>query len=394
MPQADGAAGDWRWLRHWCHFERHPAGVLRDGVRRISTGDSKVVDEATNGGYRRQCDDATVDYFKEGLQMSPHVFHEIAETLSPYLQCCVTFYGVPLQPDQIAAYALCRWASGETHDSGTCSFHIGRSSGLTAVRDVTVVLLNSYPDKISWPTGSQKAVILRAFADNGFLNCHGCIDCTHIYIDKPANANGEDYYDRKCRFSVQTQVVVDMNLHMLDVFISYPGSCHDVRIVHLSSLWARVEAGELFIGPSVMLPLGVRTNGYLLGDNGYPTSEWIVVPYDGLAQHPYEAHFDNKQKMARGEVEWAFGRLKGMWRLFFRTHKRNMDTVAQHFFVVCILHNILIDAGIPFDDNLLWEVGPDGVRRRVDLGIHRPLRPVCMESSTEDALLFRDALAD
>ncbi|GBG90378.1 hypothetical protein CBR_g50626 [Chara braunii] len=342
----------------------------------------------------RQCDDATANYFKDKLRMSPRVFREITEALSPFLERRVTFYREPLQPDHIVAYALYRWASGETYESGTCSFDIGRSSGVVAVRDVTAALLSAYPDKISWPTGLQKAVALHAFADKGFPNCHGCIDCTHIFIDTPSNCPGEDYYDRKRRFSVQAQVVVDLNLRVLDVFVGYPRSCHDVRIVHLSSLWPRAEARELFTGPPVMLPFGVRMNDYLLGDNGYPPFEWVVVPYGGLSQTPSELRFDNKQKTARGAVERAFGRLKGMWRLFLRSHKMNMEMFPQQFIAVCILHNILIDAGIPFDDNLLWEVRPDGVRRRVDLGMQRALRPMCMESSTGDALILRDALAE
>ncbi|GBG73136.1 hypothetical protein CBR_g12853 [Chara braunii] len=82
------------------------------------------------GGTRedlRQCDDAMDDYFKEKLRMLPRGVREIAETLSPLLQRRVTFYRVPLQPDHIIAYALYRWATGETYDSGTCSFGIGRA---------------------------------------------------------------------------------------------------------------------------------------------------------------------------------------------------------------------------------------------------------------------------
>ncbi|GBG62738.1 hypothetical protein CBR_g31755 [Chara braunii] len=156
------------------------------------------------GGWEdlRQCDDATEDYFKDKLRMSPRVFWEIAETLSPFLQRRVTFYREPLQPDLIVAFALYRWASTETYKSGTCSFGIGRKSGLVAVQDVTSALQSAYSDKISWPTGLQKAVVLRAFADKGLPNCHGCIDCTHIFIDKPTNCPGEDYYDRKRRFSL------------------------------------------------------------------------------------------------------------------------------------------------------------------------------------------------
>ncbi|GBG65484.1 hypothetical protein CBR_g51079 [Chara braunii] len=319
----------------------------------------------------RQCDDTTDDYFWEKLRMSPRVFQEITEACAPHLQRRVTFYREPLQPDQIVAYTLYRWASGETYESGTCNFGVGRASGLVAVRDVTAVLLRVYADKIAWPSGLRKLLVLRAFADKGFPNCHGCIDCTHIFVDKPANAPSENYYDKKRRFSIVAQVVVD-------VHCGYPGSCHDIRVLQLSSLWQCAESGELFRGPPVTLPFGVRTNGYVLADNSYPPSEWMVVPYGGINQHVDDERFDNKQKVARGAVERAFGRLKGMWRLFLRSHKTNLDTLPQQFTAVCILHNILIDAGIPFDENLLWEVDANGVRRRVDLGMEEPLQPVSM----------------
>ncbi|GBG90704.1 hypothetical protein CBR_g51213 [Chara braunii] len=342
----------------------------------------------------RPADDATEDYFRDKLRMSPRVFREIVENLTPILERRVTFYREPLQPDHIVAYALYRWASGETYESIICSFGIGRASGLVAVRDVTAALLSVYREKVAWPTGVRKAVVLRAFADKGFPNCHRCIDCTHIYIDKPANTAPEDYYDRKRRFSVVAQVVVDLDLRVLNVFMGYPGSCHDVWVIHLSSLWSRAVAGELFTGPPVLLPFQVQTNGYLLADSGYPPSEWMVVPYGSTAQTPFEARFDNKQKTARGAVERAFGRLKGMWHLFLGSHKTNMETLPQQFVAVCILHNILIDVGIPFDENLLWEVDAKGVRRRVDLGIQRPPRPLCMETSTGEAVMLREALAE
>ncbi|GBG61823.1 hypothetical protein CBR_g23779 [Chara braunii] len=330
----------------------------------------------------RQCDDATDDYFRDKLGMSSRVFREIAGACAPHLQRRVTFYREPLQPDQIVAYALYRWALGETYENNTCNKNgIGRASGLVVVRDVTVALLRVYGEKIVWPTGVRKLVVLRAFADKGFPNRHGCIDCTHIYVDKPPNAPSENYYNWKRYFSTIVQVVVDPDLRVvvdpdlrvLDVHMGYPGSCHDIRVLQLPSLWQHAESGSLFRGPPMTLPFGVRTNGYILADNGYPPSEWMVVPYGGINQDVDEEWFDNKQKVARGAVERAFGRLKGMWRLFLRTHKTNLDTLPQQFTAVCILHNILTDAGIPFDENLLWEVDANSVRRLVDLGIEEPL---------------------
>ncbi|GBG85910.1 hypothetical protein CBR_g40722 [Chara braunii] len=306
----------------------------------------------------------------------------------------VTFYGEPLETEQIVAYTLYRWATGESYDNSTSSFGMGRASGVRAVCNVTTAMLRVYGDKISWPTGVRKHVVLRAFLDKGFPICHGAVDCTHIYVDKPANAPSENYFDCKHRFSVIVQVVVDLDQRVLDAFVGYPGNCHDIRVIQLSSLSGRVEEGMLFRGPPVTLPGGVRTNGYILGDNGYPPSEWVVVLYRGINQHPDEERFDTKQKVARLVVERAFGRLKGMWRLFLRTHKTNLDTLPQQFTVVCILHNILLDTGIEFDENLLWEVDENGVRRRLDLGIHHPPQPVTMLTSTHAAHTLHNALAE
>ncbi|GBG75078.1 hypothetical protein CBR_g19591 [Chara braunii] len=109
----------------------------------------------TGGAWEdlKQCDNAMGEYFREKLCMSPRVFREIAEALSPHLQTRVTFYREPLKPDHIIAYALYRWALGETYESSTCNFRIVRASGLLAIRDVTATLLTVYREKISWPTG-------------------------------------------------------------------------------------------------------------------------------------------------------------------------------------------------------------------------------------------------
>ncbi|GBG84536.1 hypothetical protein CBR_g38818 [Chara braunii] len=142
----------------------------------------------------RQCDDATEDYFRQAEHAATCLPGEIVEALLPFMHRPVTFYAEPLQPDHIVAYALYRWALEEMYESSAYNFCIGRASGLVPVRDVTAALLTVYREKISWPTGLRKSVVLYAFASKGFPNCHVYIDCTHIYIDKLANALGEDYY--------------------------------------------------------------------------------------------------------------------------------------------------------------------------------------------------------
>ncbi|GBG60000.1 hypothetical protein CBR_g330 [Chara braunii] len=167
-------------------------------------------------------DDATDDYFHDKLRMSRSIFSNIVAACSPFIERRLTHYREPLQPDLILAFALYRWASGETFESASSSFSIGRASRLKAVMDVTNAILVAYPDKIAMPTGRHLLQVTHALGAKGFLNCFGAIDCTHVYVDKPANAPSENYYDWKQQFSVVAKVVVDLDMRILDVFMGYP----------------------------------------------------------------------------------------------------------------------------------------------------------------------------
>ncbi|GBG66076.1 hypothetical protein CBR_g55419 [Chara braunii] len=238
-------------------------------------------------------DDATDDYFHEKLRMTRGAFYDIMATCTPFLQRSLTHYRTPLLPEQLVAFALCRWASGETFDSATLSFGMGRSSGIKAVRDVMDAILSEYTDKIRMPTGHRLLQVTRAIAAKGFPNCFGCMDYSHVYVDKPANAPAENYFDQKQQYSVIAQVVIDLDMRVLDVYVGYSGSVHGARVLINLSLYRRAETGTLFLADVVDLPYGVRTTGYVLADNSYGPLPWLVVPYGGVVQPPDEAHFQH-----------------------------------------------------------------------------------------------------
>ncbi|GBG92622.1 hypothetical protein CBR_g56527 [Chara braunii] len=78
-------------------------------------------------------DDATDDYFHEKLRMTRGAFYGIVASCTPFLQRSLTHYRTPLMPEQLVVFALYRWASGETFDSATSTFGMGRSSGIKAM---------------------------------------------------------------------------------------------------------------------------------------------------------------------------------------------------------------------------------------------------------------------
>ncbi|GBG78854.1 hypothetical protein CBR_g28079 [Chara braunii] len=158
----------------------------------------------------------------------------------------------------------------------------------------------------------------------------------------------------------------------------------------LSGDTLRWQAGTLFTAEEVTLPGRVRTMGYVLGDYG-PLS-WVVVPYGGVVQPDDEAYLDTCHKTARNVVERVFGRLKAMWRLFLRHHKTNMESMPPQFTAVCILHNLLIEAGIDFDQRLLMERDANRNERPIDLGMHEPAAPVSQADANDITLELRTAL--
>ncbi|GBG67073.1 hypothetical protein CBR_g78854 [Chara braunii] len=141
------------------------------------------------------------------------------------------------------------------------------------------------------------------------------------------------------------------------------GTSYDVRVLMNSSLRERAEDGSLFRADPLALPGGIETSGYLLGYGGYPSLPWLVVPFGGPQEDGSDTEvFDTAQKRCRGRVERAFGRLKGMWRMFLRTHKPHITSLSLQFRAVCVIHNLLIRCGVQMDPAL----APRNVHRHPD----------------------------
>nr|CAH7732315.1 unnamed protein product [Callosobruchus chinensis] len=83
---------------------------------------------------------------------------------------------------------------------------------------------------ITWPSIEENQQIIADFANMGFPNVIGCIDCTHI---QPAT-DPESYINRKKVYSIQMQTVCDSIQKLTDIFIGYPGSVHDAHIIMLT----------------------------------------------------------------------------------------------------------------------------------------------------------------
>lgn len=123
----------------------------------------------------------------------------------------------------------------------------------------------------------------------GFPNIIGCIDGTHIRIDRPKESP-ESYYNRKDFFSIQMQIVCNHERKIIDVFIGFPGSVHDARVFRNSPLIEKLLNPEL--------------RGWLLGDSAYPCIRTLMTPYkDNGHLTDAETSYNAKLSSCRVRVE-------------------------------------------------------------------------------------------
>ncbi|KAL1427136.1 hypothetical protein MTO96_017705 [Rhipicephalus appendiculatus] len=204
---------------------------------------------------------------------------------------------------------------------------------------------------------------------NHFDGFVGAIDGTHIRIQAPASMP-EDYFNRKHFYSIQLQAVCDHRGIFVDIFVGYPGSVHDTRVLKNSPLYTR----------SLYPPPGYA----ILGDSGYPNIVApiaITTPYKD-ATRPVEVRFNTAHARARAIVERAFGLMKGRWRSVFTKALEVSVCKAPDVVAACAaMHNVCMRMG---------DASPEELEEDTDIGGDHDTEPPSQDSQAAQS---RDRLA-
>ncbi|XP_054746193.1 putative nuclease HARBI1 [Anastrepha obliqua] len=95
--------------------------------------------------------------------------------------------------------------------------------------------------------------------ENPFPFLIGCLDGTHFNIPTPSE-DAISYYDRKGKHSVQMQAICDSQFRFLDVFIGYPGSCHDANVWRSSPVFNGITSGRQLAPGAIILGDSAKDN--------------------------------------------------------------------------------------------------------------------------------------
>lgn len=88
------------------------------------------------------------------------------------------------------------------------------------------------------------------------------------------------------------------NMTFTHIFVGFPGSCHDARILRNSDLW---KIGSSTCG-----------QGHIVADGAYPIERWLLTPYRDNGHLTRNGKNYNRFLSAdRVTIEGSFGLLKG-----------------------------------------------------------------------------------
>ena len=177
------------------------------------------------------------------------------------------------------------------------AFDIPRSTVFYIVHRVANQILGIQKRVIFFPPANEINATALGFGNRAgnpaFNRAVGAIDGCHVRI-KPPLLDGTCYLNRKLFHSIQMQAVCDTDCLFLDIFVGYPGSVHDARVLKNSPMYVQ----ELYP------PEGY----YILGDGGYPCLSRpiaLVTPYREPVRNPVERRFNRHHSRARSVIERA-----------------------------------------------------------------------------------------
>jgi hypothetical protein len=173
---------------------------------------------------------------------------------------------------------------------------------------LTILLLKN--ELVIWPTGELRKMVYLGFKNiGGFNNVIGAIDGTHIILETAPLKQPEIYWNRKKRYSIQCQGIVNHNGIFIDYKIGWPGSDHDAKIYQNSYFYQNFNTL-------------IKGWNYLLGDSAYPLSSFLIKLFNN-SKTDLQTQFNISYSLHYVVVENAFSKLKNRFSCLIADSPKN-----------------------------------------------------------------------
>ncbi len=154
----------------------------------------------------------------------------------------------------------------------------------------------------------------------------GAIDCTHVPVEKPAGAFGDEYVNRKGFASIIVQATCNAKCEFTSLDVSWPGSVHDSRVLRNSTIFRHLQ--------------DTRSSIILLGDEGYPLHPFLMTPFK-TPRDDKERFYNKTHAKERVVIEKVFGQLKRRFPMLkYGVRLMSLKFVPADAICCAVLHNI------------------------------------------------------
>ena len=163
--------------------------------------------------------------YRNYLRITPDLFQEMVEKLSPRLRKLSTFMREPLQVGLKLAVTLRFLATGNSYKSLQYSFRVETSTICTFIPEVCKAIIAVYMEEVLHCPKTEKEwkEVAAGFTSRwNYHNCLGAVDGKHIAMKKPPNA-GSYYYNYKGFHSIVLMAVADATYKFLFVDVGAEG---------------------------------------------------------------------------------------------------------------------------------------------------------------------------
>lgn len=248
--------------------------------------------------------------YKNYMRITPDLFHEMVERLSPYLEKKETFMRKPLEVGLKLAVTLRFLATGNSYQSLQYSFRVEASTISKFLPQVCQAIIDAYKDDmLSCPkTEEEWLEVAEKFSSRwNYHNCLGAIDGKHIAMKKPSNA-GSLYYNYKGFHSIVLLAAVDACYKFLYVDVGAEGGASDGGTWKNCTLHNALEQRRAGVPEPRALPNDDKPIPYhFVADDAFAMKTFLLKPFSHRSQSRREIIYSYRLSRARRVVENTFG---------------------------------------------------------------------------------------
>ena len=242
--------------------------------------------------------------------MSPERFDALLTMVKPWIEKKDTSFQQAIPADERLTLTLRFLASGDSQQSLSFSYRIGKATVSKIVSETCEVIFNVLKKNYILPPRNAVDWLNISEEFHKFWNMPhviGCIDGKHVRVECPKRS-GSLYHNYKGFFSIVLMAICDANYCFTLFDLGQYGSNND------SGILANSKMGDLFKTNSLNVPgdsnlddSSINLPDFLLGDEIFPLKKWLMRPYPGKNASEQEKIYNYRHSRARRCIENVFG---------------------------------------------------------------------------------------